>query len=218
MHSLAAEIRTSETGKTTARKIRTEGKVPAVVYGGGSLAVSLNIDPDEIVEVFRKTGDRNTVVHLDFSKTDVPADVKKAWADSGALTKQGTVPCMVKAVQRHPLRRDIEHIDFYWLAPGQVVEAMVPLAGVGRAAGMTIGGRLRLIRREIKIRCAWEKLPKVLEYDITPMNIGDMVKASELTLPEGVSVVTRNDFNVLTLYGKRVSNKPAAAVAAKKKK
>lgn len=213
MHSLPTEIRSSDTGKTTARKIRKQGKIPAVVYGGGLPAVSLNIVPDDLYQIFRKTRDRNTIVYLDFADSPVSDEVRQAWADSGALTEQGTVPCMVREVQRHPVRRTLEHIDFYWLAPGQVIETMVPVAGVGRAAGMSIGGRLRLIRRELKVRSPWEKLPAVIEHDITPLNIDDMVKASELVLPEGVELVARNDFNVLTLYGKKAPKAPATAAA-----
>lgn len=217
MPSLAAEIRTSDTGKTTARKIRNEGKIPAVIYGGGLPAVSLNIDPQAIVDVFRKTGDRNTVISLDFSGGTVPDAIKTAWADTGALSTDGTVKCLVRDVQRHPLRRDLLHVDFFWLAPGQEVEVMVPLEGVGRAKGMAIGGRLRLIRREVRVRCAWEDLPSSIKYDITHMNIGDMVKASELTLPEGVRLVAKNDFNVMTVYGKRVSARAAGGDDKKKK-
>ena len=55
--------------------------------------------------------------------------------------------------------------------------------------------------------CAWEKIPSVINYDITEMNIGDMVKASELTLPEGVELVLKHDFNVMSLYGKRAPAK-----------
>lgn len=216
MHSLAADIRITETGKSVARKLRNQGRIPAVVYGSGHAALSLDLDPDELVEIFRTTGDRNTVIHLDFTDREIPADLLQTWSQAGALTADRKLPCMVKDVQRHPLSRELQHIDFYWLAPGQEVVTMVPLKSSGRAAGMAIGGRLRLIRRELKVRCAWENIPAAIVHDITPMNIGDMVKASELALPQGVSIVTRNDFNVMTVYGRRVSTK--AAPAAKKKK
>jgi large subunit ribosomal protein L25 len=216
MHSLAAEIRITETGKSIARKLRATGRIPAVVYGGGRPSLSLDLDPKELVEIFRTTADRNTVVHLDFSSIEVPADVRDGWTSAGALTADGKLPCMVKAVQRHPVTRNIEHVDFYWLAPGQEVVAVVPLEGVGRALGMAAGGRLRVIRRELKVRCAWDKIPKVIQHDITSMDLGDFVKASQLALPEGVSIVTRNDFNVLSVYGRRVVAKPV--VATKKKK
>lgn len=192
MQTLAAETRNNQTGKTVARKLRASGRIPAVVYARGGESVSITIVPKELTEIFRKTKNRNTIVHLE-------VDGK-------------TVPCLVREAQRHPVRRDILHVDFYRLEAGQVVEVMVPIVGVGRAAGMSIGGRLRLIRREVKVRCAWESIPAALEYDITPMNIGDMVRAFELPLPDGVALVARNDFNVLTIYGKRAPT-PAEALA-----
>jgi len=190
MQTLAAETRDNKTGKTVARKLRAAGQIPAVVYAKGEDATSIVITPRDLTEIFRKTKNRNTIVHV-----KVDAD---------------TVPCLVRDAQRHPVSRDLLHVDFYKLTPGQVVEVMVPIAGVGRAAGMAIGGRLRLIRREIKIRCAWESIPPVINYDITSMEIGDMVRAFELVLPEGVALVAKNDFNVLTIYGKRAPTTPAA--------
>jgi len=185
MHTLAAETRNEATGKSVARKIRASGQIPAVVYARGGDSTSIKVDPNALTEIFRKTQDRNTIVHLEL--------------------EGDTIPTLVRDAQRHPVKRDILHVDFYRLDPGQVVEVMVPIAGVGRAAGMSIGGRLRLIRREVRVRCAWEKIPAVIEHDITAMEIGDMVKASELTLPEGVELVFKNDFNVMSLYGKRAS-------------
>ena len=183
MHTLAAETRDGETGKSVARKIRAQGRIPAVVYAQGTESTSITLDPHALTEIFRKTQDRNTIIHLQVA--------------------DDTIPTLVRDAQRHPVKRDILHVDFYRLEPGQVVEVMVPLKSVGRAAGMSIGGRLRLIRREVRVRCAWEKIPATIEHDITAMEIGDMVKASELTLPEGVELVFKNDFNVMSLYGKR---------------
>lgn len=184
MHSLSAEVRSGETGKSVARKLRKDGKIPAVVYGDGEAATPLVVDPDHLVAIFRETQDRNTIVELDVGGEKVPTLVQK--------------------VQRHPLKRHILHVDFMKVRPGKPVEVMVPLAGKGRAKGMIIGGRLRLIRREVKVRCEFDKIPSVIEHDITPMDIGDMVKASELVTPEGVEVVFDNDFNVMTVYGRKV--------------
>jgi large subunit ribosomal protein L25 len=185
--TLAAEARDERTGKSVARKLRRDGRIPAVVYARGSDARPITVDPKALLEVFRKTQDKNTIINLEIEGDAVPALVREA--------------------QRHPLKRDLLHVDFYALEPGQVVEVMVPVRGVGRAAGMAIGGRLRLIRREVRVRCEWTKIPAALEVDITPMQIGDMVKASEIPLPEGVELVLKHDFNVLTIYGKRASSK-----------
>ncbi len=187
MHTLSATLREEQPGKSNARKLRASGKIPAVVYAGGGDSTSISIDPTELGEIFRKTQNRNTIVHLDMGGEQVPS--------------------LVKTTQRHPVKRDILHVDFYRLEPGQVVNVDVPLAGTGRAAGMALGGRLRLIRRTITVTCAWDKIPAVIEHDITPMEIGDMVKATELTMPDGVELVIKHDFNVMSLYGKRVSGK-----------
>lgn len=181
--NLAAEARVTEPGKSTARKLRKSGQIPAVVYAKGSEATSIAVDPHDLEEIFRLTGDRNTVIQLDLAGE--------------------SIPCLVREAQRNPLTRQLLHVDFYRLEPGQVVEVSVPVVGTGRAVGMALGGRLRLIARKVRIRCPWEKIPSSIEQDITPMNVDDMVRASELHMPEGVELVYKNDFNVLTIYGKR---------------
>lgn len=182
-HTLAAEVR-NDLGKGSARKIRAAGKIPAVIYSNGKEATSLTVDPAALDEVFRKTRNRNTIVHLEVDGKAIPA--------------------LVKASQRHPVTRNLLHVDFYEVGGDQKVTVMVPLEGVGRPAGALLGGRLRLIRRTIQARCDWDKIPETFAVDITPMEIGDMVKASEIPTPEGVEVLFDNDFNVLTVYGKRV--------------
>ncbi|MFT7518450.1 MAG: large subunit ribosomal protein L25 [Kiritimatiellia bacterium] len=182
--TLAAEARTSTSGKGEARKLRKTGKIPAVVYAGGEVPTHIQLDPLELTELFRLTQNRNTVVLLQIGGE--------------------TVPCLVQDAQRHPLSRDILHVDFYRLADGQQVEVMVPVRGVGKAAGMAIGGRLRIIRREVRVRCDWKNIPASVDYDITTMEIGDMVQASDLSTSDGVELMMDHDFNVLTIYGRRV--------------
>jgi hypothetical protein len=82
---------------------------------------------------------------------------------------------------------------------------MVPVTTTGVPKGAVFGGRLRLIRRELLVRCAFDKIPANFTVDVTPMNIGEIVKASEIETADGVAIVFENDFNVLTLYGKKVA-------------
>lgn len=180
--TLAAEARNSA-GKGFARKARAAGKLPAVLYGNGAEATMITVDPVRLVEIFRKTRNRNTVVELEIDGAKVPAIVKEA--------------------QRHPVGRQLLHVDFYRVTSDKPVEVMVPLKSVGRHAGAALGGRLRLIRRSVRARCIYDKIPEVLEIDVTPMDIGDMRKVSEITVPEGVEVVYDDDFNVISCYGKK---------------
>lgn len=179
--NLSAEIR-SETGKGAARKARAAGKLPGVLYGVGE-ATSVAVDPKAFDDIFRLSQNRNTIVNLDFGDK--------------------TVPTLVKDVQRHPVTRRMLHVDFFQVEPGKPLEVLVKVRGVGRPAGASVGGRLRIIRRDLRTRCTYDKIPESFDVDVTPMNVGDMVKASEVVTPEGVEVVYDNDFNVLTVYGKR---------------
>lgn len=192
--NLSAEVRSGECGKGVARKIRKAGMVPGVVYGAGEEATPVSFDPKALTDLFAATKNRNTVVNLEMDGT--------------------THPCLVREVQRHPLSRKMLHVDFYKVPEKDTVCVVVPIQGVGRAIGMTLGGRLRLIRRDIRIRCNYKDIPATIDFDITPLNIGDMVKASELPLPKGCELDVENDFNVMTLYGKRVAVDHKAAAAA----
>ena len=60
-----------------------------------------------------------------------------------------------------------------------------------------------MIRRELRVSCAYDQIPSHFDIDVSKMNIGDMIKASEIPMPDGVQVVYDHDFNVLTLYGKQ---------------
>ena len=172
-------------GKGWARKARAEGRLPAIVYGPKTEPQPISVDGDVLQSIFKRTQDRNTIVDL------------KLEGDGG------TVPCLVREVQRHPLSREILHVDFYAVDPEGQVEVMVPLRTRGRPKGAVLGGRIRLIRRAIKATCTYDKIPESLDVDVTPLDIGDMVKVSELPLPDGVSLIYDHDYNVITLYGKR---------------
>lgn len=184
--NLSAELR-PDTGKGVARKLRAAGKIPGVLYSLGTAATPLTVSPTELLEIFRKTRNRNTVVELQVDGR--------------------TIPALVQDAQRHPVTREVLHVDFLEVHAGRTLELMVPVVGVGRPAGAALGGRLRLIRREVKTRCAYDKIPESFEIDVRPLQIGDMVKASEIPTPEGVEVVIENDFNVLTVYGKRAAKR-----------
>jgi large subunit ribosomal protein L25 len=173
----------SETGKGWARRTRAEGLVPAVVYGPTTDAKPVTVDPNALVNLFKATQDRNTIVNV-----QVGSDAH---------------PCLVREVQRHPLSREILHVDFYAVPQDREIEVMVPLHPVGRPKGATLGGRVRLIRRSVKARANYSKLPKQFDVDVTPLDIGDRIKASEVPMPDGVSLVYDNDYNVLELYGKK---------------
>jgi large subunit ribosomal protein L25 len=174
-------------GKKIARKLRAAGQVPAVIYGDGDAATAVSVDPAALVHMFRETENRNTIITLD-------VDGEKT-------------PCLVREVQRHPLHRDILHIDFYKLSAGKSVKVMVPVSTTGKAKGAVLGGRIRLVRRELPISCSWENIPESISIDVSPLDIGDMIRAAEVTLPEGITLRVEDHLTVVSCYGRRA---PAA--------
>jgi large subunit ribosomal protein L25 len=182
---LNVEKRTATGGKGEARKLRKTGLIPAVVYGAGEEATSVSVDPRALSDLYLESKDRNLVINVKMGKD--------------------SYPCLVRQVQRNPLSRQLVHVDFYKVPEKGSVQVMVPVRGVGRAKGMVVGGRLRIIRREIKIRCNYKDIPASIEHDITPMEVNEMVKVSELVMPKGCTLVAEQDFNVLTVYGKRLA-------------
>ncbi|MEO0604844.1 MAG: 50S ribosomal protein L25 [Myxococcota bacterium] len=170
-------------GKGWARKARAAGKLPGVVYGPKTDAKSVEFDPEILLGLFKTTGNRNTIVQVTVD---------------GAAT-----PCLVREVQRHPVSREILHVDFYAPDPEAEIEVMVPLAATGRPKGAILGGRLRIVRRRVKVACRYDRIPEQLTCDITPLDIGDMIMASEIPLPDGVRLVADNDFQVISVYGKK---------------
>lgn len=179
--TLPAEARPS-VGKGAARKGRAAGKVPAVLYSEGGSASPIAVDPKKLLEIFRKSQDRNTILQL---------------ALDGAV-----IPVIVQEVQRHPVSRALLHVDFYKLAPGKAVTVKVPVAMVGKAAGVAVGGRARVITRELTVRCAYDRIPRTIDVDVTPLEVGQFVRASQIPAAEGVAIVFDHDFNVVGCEGK----------------
>ena len=173
----------SGSGKSWARKLSAAGQLPGVVYGPVTAPRPISVDPVGLIDIFKQSGDRNTIVDLSF--------------------EDGVLPCLVREVQRHPVTREILHVDFYAVPREDKIEVMVPLRPTCRPRGAVLGGRIRLIRRKVRVACRYDRIPESFVLDTTPMDIGDMVKASDISTPEGVELVYDNDYNVLTVYGKR---------------
>ena len=180
--SLKATIRT-DSGKGVARKIRREGKIPAVVYRGGDNAISMVIDPAEITLKFNRTGNRNTLVSLDL--------------------ESGSRLCLVREVQRHPVSGNLRHIDFYEVEDNQYITVLVPVQASGTAMGIKLGGQLQLMRRDLSVRCKPADIPSAVTIDVTELDVGEFIRVSQVIAPENTELIYGGDFNVLTVVGKR---------------
>ncbi len=182
--SITAEDRGSF-GKGQARKIRAQGKIPAIVYRGGSEASHVTINPAELEKIFRRSRNRNTLLSINAGGADRI--------------------CLVKDVQRHPLTQELVHVDFFEVSPEEPVRVEVNITPVGTATGVKMGGRLRVIRRTVDVVCKPADIPAKIEADVSIVEIGRFFKLSDVTPPEGSAFPYAYDFNLYTVVGKRAS-------------
>ena len=183
--TMAASTRTL-TGKGAARKIRKSGLIPAVVYREGKVPALITINPKTLVFHFEKTRNPNTLVTLE--------------VEGG-----NNATCLVKEVQRHPVSGAIRHVDFYEVLSEESIVVSVPVKTTGRAVGTTLGGAIRIIRRDLDIRCAANNIPQSINVDVTSLDIGKFIKVNEIPNPEGVEILFDDNriFNVVTVVKRR---------------
>ena len=180
--TLTASAR-AHTGKGATRKARAAGQLPAVMYGPSFEPRSFSLDPVAFNSIFRVSRNPNTVLNIEVDGE--------------------TLPAVVREVQRHPLSREILHVDLLHVTEETPIQVTVKVRAIGRSPAQSLGGRIRIIRRTLKVLCPYTKIPETLDIDVTPMELGDMRKASEIELPEGVSIVLKHDVNIVTVYGKK---------------
>lgn len=154
------------TGKAAARKIRRDGKVPAVVYGLGSEAAAVTVPGRELGHILSSPGGSNTLINLDLGgKNEL---------------------VLARQVQRHPVRHTLVHVDLIRVSRDIAVSAEVPLHLVGEAAGVRDGGLVEQAIFTLSIEAKPAELPAAIEVDISELGIGDRLTVAELKLPRGV--------------------------------
>ena len=164
---LSAET-TRETGTRSSRRLRREARVPAVVYGLSQDPVSIDVDWPDLRRALTTDAGVNAVIHLEFG---------------GA--KQMSI---VKDIQRHPVRRDVIHVDFLRIDPKQDVTVDVPIVMVGEAKEVSdADGMVDQNLFSLTVNSAPDSIPNELEIDISDLVIGDSKRVGDIALPAGVT-------------------------------
>lgn len=186
-------------GKSPSSRLRRTGNIPAVCYGKGLTAFSVAIAPKELLQVLKSPHGKNSVIEL---------NVKDA--------QNYTV--MVRDYGYHPISRELLHADFLQVKLDQPVDVEIPVHCTGKSKGSVAGGILQQIFRNLPIRCLPEKIPVLVEIDITELDLGDTIKAGAIKLPEGVKVRLPEEQTVIVIAipekGEEAAATPGAAAAA----
>lgn len=163
---LKAAVGRSE-GTRSSRRLRREGEVPAVVYGLGAEPQKVSVVWTDLRQTLTTDQGLNALITLDIDGT-----------------KQLT---LIKAIQRHPVRRDVLHVDFIRVEADVEVEVEVPLVLVGEAKAVEqASGMVDQIIHNLAVLAKPDSIPEVLHADVSGLEVGNSLRISEIEFPPGV--------------------------------
>jgi large subunit ribosomal protein L25 len=171
-------------GKGSARSLRREGLVPAVVYGKSFEPCALSVDPKALKKSISTEAGLNTLITL---------------KGEGPFNGQVVI---LKDMQVDAVVGTTLHADFQVIDLTAKVSVMVPLHPIGKSAGEKEGGNLSIIRHEIEVECLPSAIPASIDIDVTEMQIGDVIHVEDLQLGDGVESLHEANFTLLTVVGR----------------
>ena len=167
--TLEAELR-DETGKGAGRRLRATGRVPGILYGHAMEPIKLSISGQDLLHLFHASGGASMVL-------DLKVDGKTHLA----------IP---REVQRDHIHGRYIHIDFLAVRRDEMITLAVEVHAVGEAPGVKAGGVIEHHLRDVEVECLPSDVPEGIQLDVSELEIGDMLRVSDIVPPEGVTVLT----------------------------
>jgi large subunit ribosomal protein L25 len=182
-----AQVRSDE-GKGASRRLRHQGLIPGIVYGGNKKPEMITLSHQEMLLHLEHEAFYSSILELDIDKK-----------------KQQVI---LKDLQRHPAKPFVLHVDFQRVSATQTLKTRVPIHFVGEdvCPGLKLGGGVSHHMTDVEISCLPKDLPEFLQIDMSKMVIGDSVHLSEIELPEGVEIpslaqgVEQHDMVVVNIH------------------
>ncbi len=168
--NLIADIR-EDSGKGASRRLRHQGKVPAIIYGAGRPARSLTLDHSKVLRELENQSFYSSVLNIKVGEKSQAA--------------------IVKDIQRHPSKPRVLHLDFQRIVEDQVIRMNVPINLVGADIAVGVkdgGGTVSQMRNDVEVVCLPKNLPEYLELDISELELDGLMYMADIPLPEGVEI------------------------------
>jgi len=183
--------------KNDARRVRADGKIPAVVYGAGQDAASVSVDPRQVLRILKSESGHNTIFDLAFGSDRVKA--------------------MIVDWQFEPIKGKLLHVDLQRIAMDRKLKVTVPIILRGEAEGVkTQSGILEQLLREVEIECLPADIPKSIEADISHLVFGVELRVKDLEHNSKLKFLTDDERMVahITSVKEEVAPTPEAAAEA----
>ncbi len=172
-------------GKQSARDLRKEGGVPAVLYGRAQDTVAIQLDARTFRQFLRTYGE-NVIINMEVSAGN-------------------TETVIIKEIQRHPVdKQRLIHADFIRISLDEPVTSAVPVVLVGNPIGVQEGGVLEFPLRQVSLHCLPMQIPNEITIDVGHLDIGDAVHVSELTLDEEIDILDEPERIIATVSQPRI--------------
>lgn len=166
-----AELR-SDYGKNASRRLRSSGRVPAVVYGGGTAAVPVSVNPRELAPILHSEAGHTSVLTME-------------------ITGQEPVRVMLKDWQNEPVHGAVLHLDFVRITKDTLVKVKVPIHVTGESKGVKVqGGIFEFALREVELECLPDDIPENITVDVTELTLGQNIRVSHLPVGSNVKVLS----------------------------
>jgi len=168
--TLKAESR-QEVGKRIAKKLRKEGRIPAIIYGEHKETIPISLLKSDVKAVLKSETGGNTVLRIQRDNIQVDA--------------------MLKDIQYDYLSDNIIHVDLIRIDLNKKVNVSVPVVTTGEPVGVKVGGGVfDFITRKIKVRCLVSKIPKEFKIDVTDLHSGHSIKIEDMEVEDGVKILS----------------------------
>lgn len=189
---LTIECHQREAG-SKARALRRSGLIPANLYGHkGNESISLTVDDKTVQNLLKSAVVNNTLINVNIPEL--------SWNGKALL----------REVQRHPWKGFPYHLSFFSIASQKSVEVAVRLNFVGEAIGVKqSGGLLDSPLSEVRVQCPPDRIPEVIDVDVTDLVVGGSLAVKDLNIPEGVKIMAEPKQLVVTVLASRVTRKMA---------
>lgn len=198
---LNAQVR-HDSGKGASRRLRRDGKVPAIMYGGGQKPMSLALDQDAVRHSLENEAFYSHILTVNIDGQPVQA--------------------VLKDLQRHSYRPIILHMDLQRISETEELRMHVPLHFIGEAVAPGVklgGGIISHLVTDVEVSCLPKYLPEFLEVDVSNLQLNETLHLSDIKLPEGVKIIAlthgpEHDLPVVSVHVPRAAVEAEAAPAA----
>jgi large subunit ribosomal protein L25 len=193
-YELTAEAR-ERVGKGSARELRRNGRVPAVIYGDKQAALSISLDYKELYYKIHGGGFLHTVATID--------------------VKGDKIRVLPKDYQLDPVKDFPTHVDFLRVSASSRVKVEIPVHFINQdtSVGLKRGGILNIVRHEVEFLCPVDAIPDAITVDLASVDIGQSVHISAVKLPEGLKPTIDRDFTIATIVSPGGALEEAAPAA-----